>query len=168
MQNNLLVKDSTFNQRVCLCESRSWSLLVFLSKQSQLKDTAKMGSAQHKSCFLKTVIRMNFSMSFYFQQGHCLSFFMNTILKSFLFNFLLPEPLYLICGILKTHLVVQRADDLRRGGGGGGSGCHCKALKENPSLNPLANFAKHRQLEKEKRNNPTIYLCSESHTGYAI
>lgn len=51
---------------------------------------------------------------------------MNTILKSFLFNFLPPGPLYLICGIFEktTHLDMQRADDLskwlqkkRRGGG---------------------------------------------------
>lgn len=41
-------------------------------------------------------------------------FFMNTILKSFLFNFLPPGPLYLICGIFEktAHLDVQRADDL--------------------------------------------------------
>lgn len=40
---------------------------------------------------------------------------MNTILKSLLFNFLPPGPLYLICGIFEktTHLDVQRADDLR-------------------------------------------------------
>lgn len=39
---------------------------------------------------------------------------MNTILKSFLFNFLPPGPLYLICGIFEktAHLDVQRADDL--------------------------------------------------------
>lgn len=39
---------------------------------------------------------------------------MNTILKSFLFNFLPPGPLYLICGIFekKTHHDMQRADDL--------------------------------------------------------
>lgn len=39
-----------------------------------------------------TVIRMDFSVRFYFQQVHCLPFFfMNTILKSFLFNFLPPR-----------------------------------------------------------------------------
>lgn len=41
---------------------------------------------------------------------------MNTILKSFLFNFLPPGPLYLICGIFekKTYHDMQRADDLSK------------------------------------------------------
>lgn len=67
-----------------------------------------------------TVIRMDFSVRFYFQQVHCLPFFfMNTILKSFLFNFLPPRTSlpHLWCFVFlfflkATHPDRQGADDL--------------------------------------------------------
>lgn len=75
-----------------------------------------------------TVIRMDFSVRFYFQQVHCLPFFfMNTILKSFLFNFLPPQTslphLWYFFFLKATHPDMQGAGDLnerwKRGGGGG-------------------------------------------------
>lgn len=63
-----------------------------------------------------TVIRMDFSVRFYFQQVHCLPFFfMNTILKSFLFNFLPPPDLFtssVVFFLKATHPGMQGADDL--------------------------------------------------------
>lgn len=53
---------------------------------------AEMGLKSPIKPAFSTVIRMDFSVCFYFQQVHCLPFFfMNTILKSFLFNFLPPR-----------------------------------------------------------------------------
>lgn len=84
-------------------------------------------------------------------------FFINTMLKSLLFNFLPSQPLYLICGILKrkTHL----AKTCKKLTTEEKVVCSGKGLKESPLLYPFANCVSQRQLEYDRKNNPTIYLC---------
>lgn len=80
-----------------------------------LKRYGKDGAqVPHKACILNCH-QNGFQRALLFSTSTLfVFFFMNTILKSFLFNFLPPGPLYLICGIFEktTHLDVQRADDL--------------------------------------------------------
>ena len=82
--NYLLVKNSTSERAIKGLPSPAADVgpcLVFLSKWSRFqKKRERCGGrdeaqALHKSCFLPTVIEMDFGMSFYFQQGHCLPFF---------------------------------------------------------------------------------------------
>lgn len=61
-----------FNQNLSSSIPMTWGpSFVFLSKQSQFSKRSTVKSL-HKSCFLPTVIEMDLSMCFHFQQGLCL------------------------------------------------------------------------------------------------